>query len=136
MQPEYDLRLRSMMKALADTIIPAIDSANRAAAEQAHIVLGSLELLRRQIDYAHCLELSDVRDMAGLIRAVIRETDLGSPSARRPIRAPFTPAETPAPCFDRFRRSGPRRSDLRVMAGRGSHALLVALVPLVTLVPC
>ena len=39
MQPDYNLRIRSMAKALAETIIPAIDSDNRSALEQAHIVL-------------------------------------------------------------------------------------------------
>src|SRR5262249_32442270 len=78
MQPGYDLRIRSMMKALAETVIPAIESTKRAAVEQAHIVLGSLELLREQIDYAHWFEVSDARDMARLIRALIREADLPS----------------------------------------------------------
>lgn len=41
-----------MMKALAETIIPAIDATNRAAVEQARILVGSLELLRRQIEDA------------------------------------------------------------------------------------
>jgi len=67
-QPGYDPRIRSMMKALAETIIPAIHGTNRAAVEQAHIVLGSLERLRQQIDYAHWFEVRDTRGMARLIR--------------------------------------------------------------------
>ena len=39
-----------------------------AAVEQAHIVLGSLERLRQQIDYAHWFEVRDTRGMARLIR--------------------------------------------------------------------
>lgn len=70
MQPDYNLRIRSMAKALAETIIPAIDSNNRSALEQAHIVLGTLELLRQQIDYAHMFEQVDIRAIAALARNV------------------------------------------------------------------
>jgi len=87
MQPGYDLRIRTMVKALKETVLPAIDETNRAAVEQAHILLGSLELLRQQIDYAHWFEVSDARGMAQLIRTVIREAQLGSACEAETIAA-------------------------------------------------
>lgn len=81
MQPGYDLRIQTMTKALVETVIPAIAPGNQAAAEQAHMVVGSLELLRQQIDYAHWFEVSDIRDMARLIRTLIDAADLPSSAA-------------------------------------------------------
>lgn len=66
MQPGIDLRLRTMMKALADVVMPAIDPGNRMAQEQAGIILGSLDMLREQIDYAHWYEVVDLRSLCHL----------------------------------------------------------------------
>lgn len=67
MQPGFDLRIRSMLKALSETVLPAVDPANKAAIEQLHITLGSLSLLREQIDYAYAFEIADLRDMIAVI---------------------------------------------------------------------
>ena len=79
MQPDYDLRFGSMAKALSETIIPAIDPSNRSALEQAHILLGSLEIVRQQIDYAHPFLVADIIDGAQLTRRLAAE--LGSETA-------------------------------------------------------
>jgi hypothetical protein len=71
MQPSFDLRIATMKKALSDTVIPAIDAANKAAIEQAQIVLGSLDLLRDQIEYAHWFEVVDAQSMLALIRELM-----------------------------------------------------------------
>lgn len=80
MQPDYDLRFGSMAKALSETIIPAIDPSNRSALEQAHILLGSLEIVRQQIDYAHPFLVADIIDGAQLTRRLAAE--LGGESAQ------------------------------------------------------
>ena len=67
MQPGFELRLTTMMKALSETVLPAVDAQNKAAVEQMHIVIGSLALLREQIDFSHWFEVEEARDMAGLI---------------------------------------------------------------------
>jgi len=67
MQPGFDLRIRSMAKALSDTVLPGIDPANKAAIEQLHITLGSLALLREQVDHAYAFEMADLHDMVELI---------------------------------------------------------------------
>ncbi len=68
MQPGIDLRMRAMVKALAEVVIPALDSTNRTAIEQGNIVLGSLEVLRQQIDYAHWYEVADLLSLSKLAR--------------------------------------------------------------------
>lgn len=68
MQPGIDLRMRTMIKALAEVVMPAIDPANRMAMEQAGVILGSMTMLREQIDYAHWYE---VTELSSLLRLAI-----------------------------------------------------------------
>jgi hypothetical protein len=66
MQPDFDLRLRTVTRALSEVIIPALDQGNRAAQEQAQVVLGSIELLRQQLEYAHWYEVADLVSLCNL----------------------------------------------------------------------
>jgi hypothetical protein len=81
MQPSFDLRLRTMSKALSQTILPAIACDNSAAIEQAKILLGSIELIRQQVDHAHWVAVSDARDLAGLARKLLSISPLPSADA-------------------------------------------------------
>ena len=80
MQPSIDLRLRAMIKAMKESIAPAIDPSNQTALEQAKVVAGSLDLIRQQIDYVHWFEAVDVLAHAALIEA-LTEVDANSVSA-------------------------------------------------------
>lgn len=73
MQPGFDLRIRTMIKALSETVMPAVDPASKAAVEQLHIVIGSLELMREQIDYAHWYEVVDGRSLIALAERFAKE---------------------------------------------------------------
>ena len=53
MRPSFDLRLQTMMKAMTEVVLPAVDPDNSAAVEQANLVIGSLNLLTEQVEYAH-----------------------------------------------------------------------------------
>jgi len=75
MQPGFDLRIATLLKALSETVLPAVDRGNSAAVEQLHLVVGSLKLLREQIDYAHWFEVVDARSMAALIDRLAAEID-------------------------------------------------------------
>jgi len=79
-QPSIDLRLRTMIKSMKETITPAIDPSNQTALEQAKVVAGSLDLIRQQIDYVHWFEAIDVLAHAALIEA-FTEVDANSVSA-------------------------------------------------------
>lgn len=46
--------------------MPAIDPANRMAMEQAGVILGTLDLLREQIDFAHWYEAADLMSLCNL----------------------------------------------------------------------
>lgn len=68
MQPGFDLRIRGMIKALNEAILPAIDSANKSAIEQLNIVIGSLALLKDQVEYVHWFEQVETHEMLALAR--------------------------------------------------------------------
>lgn len=71
MQPSFEFRISTMIKALAETVLPAVDPSNRAAIEQANIVIGSLRMLPEQIDFAHWFEVKENEDLTILIREII-----------------------------------------------------------------
>ena len=66
MQPSFDHRIRTMNKALTEVILPAIDPDNKGAVEQLQLVVGSLNLMNEQIDYAHWFEVTDGRSMTAM----------------------------------------------------------------------
>jgi hypothetical protein len=80
-----------MIKAMKESIAPAIDPSNQTALEQAKVVAGSLDLIRQQIDYVHWFEAVDVLAHAALIDA-FTEVDANSVSAA--IRADAAAAKT------------------------------------------
>jgi hypothetical protein len=87
MQPDFDLRLRTMQKALSQVVIPALQPGNKQAQEQASLVLGSLEVIRQQVGYAHWYEAADLVSLCNLGEALgaIEGLDVGTalPAARR-----------------------------------------------------
>ena len=66
MQPGIDLRMRAMAKALAEVVMPAVSATNRAAVEQGHIVMGSLEIIRQQVEFAHWYAVADLLSLCQL----------------------------------------------------------------------
>ena len=80
MQPGFDLRLRTMMKALAEVVLPAIEGSNRMAQEQAKLVLGSLEVIRQQVDHAHWYEAAELVSLCNLAGdlAAVKGFDAGA----------------------------------------------------------
>ena len=66
MQPTFDLRIRSMVKALTESVLPSLDPDNKAAIEQLNIVIGSLAVLKDQVDYVHWFEFVETSEMASL----------------------------------------------------------------------
>lgn len=49
MQMRPELQIQSMIKALADVVLPAVDPANKLAQEQARLVIGTLMLMGKQL---------------------------------------------------------------------------------------
>ena len=49
MVPSLDLQLQAAIKALSDTIVPAIDSSDKVAAEQLNLVIATLGMVRERL---------------------------------------------------------------------------------------
>lgn len=79
MQPSIEMRLRTMMKALSEVVMPAIDPTNRMAQEQAAVVLGSMDMLREQIDFAYWYEVVDLKSLCRLAAELAEVPGLESP---------------------------------------------------------
>ncbi len=60
MNPDIDLRLRSVMKALSDVILPALPAEERLARDQTQLVMGHLAIIAEQWQYALKFELDNL----------------------------------------------------------------------------
>jgi hypothetical protein len=60
MNPDIDLRLQSVLKALCDVIVPALPAHERLAREQANLVVGHLTIIAEQWQHALTFELENL----------------------------------------------------------------------------
>jgi len=65
------LRLKSMEKAMADVIIPALEGSNALAVEQAYFVLFHIRLIATQFDKDLHFKLAELREIATCARELI-----------------------------------------------------------------
>jgi hypothetical protein len=77
--PSIELRLRTMMRALGEVIVPAIDAENSLAHEQAQLMLGHLNALLRHHALEQRVEAHEDDAMRELARALL---DAGGGGAR------------------------------------------------------
>ncbi|MEQ1867833.1 MAG: hypothetical protein ABL996_24705 [Micropepsaceae bacterium] len=71
MQPDLDIRLKAMIKAMTEVVLPAVDSSNSAAVEQARLVTASIALVREQVDYLHWYAATEARELMEFGRALV-----------------------------------------------------------------
>ncbi len=90
MSPDIDLRLRTMIAAMTDIIIPAIGQTDALATEQAKLLIGALTMLREQVDYSHAYETIETQECIALAKnlAVIVGND------ERTLEAALASAQT------------------------------------------
>lgn len=72
MQMRPELQIQSMIKALTDVVLPAIDPGNKLAQEQSRLVVGMLGLMARQLPLQFrfdCDELARLLELARELRA-------------------------------------------------------------------
>lgn len=85
MNPDIDLRLQAVLKALSDVILPALPAEERLARDQTRLVMGHLEIIHEQWQYALKFELENLalacelaRDLAALNADCARDEDLSA----------------------------------------------------------
>jgi hypothetical protein len=78
MNPSINHRLDSMIRAMTEIILPALGSSNGLATEQAGLLLGHLNVLKLQLEYASRYQQAELYDAMGLARALIAEASGGA----------------------------------------------------------
>jgi hypothetical protein len=81
MNPSIDVRLSTMIRAMADVVIPALSETPGLASEQAQLVLGHLHVLRQQVDHAGRFEELEYRAALSLGEALVAGAGEGSSSS-------------------------------------------------------
>jgi hypothetical protein len=69
----YEIQLQTMIKAMVDTVAPAVDPLNALAQEQSRLVIGTLMLMAEQLPLQHRFDCDEVT------RMVAFADELGAP---------------------------------------------------------
>src|SRR3546814_16465351 len=73
MIPDLDLQLQVVIKALQDTVMPAVDPAHRMAIEQLGLSIATLSMVRERLPLAGLREWQDPAHALALGRATVVE---------------------------------------------------------------
>lgn len=79
MTPNIDDRLASVIRALTDVILPSLPAEASLAAEQAHLSIGQLHIIRAQMDAAPAYETEELDD-AKALAAALTDAITGGPA--------------------------------------------------------
>lgn len=87
MTPSHELRLKSMLRAMTEVLIPALDPKSQLAMDQAQLIVGNLKLLLLQHDKSYQFAMVELREYADLVRGMLDTADGGPESAAAKARA-------------------------------------------------
>lgn len=73
MQPDPDLQLQVVIKALRDVVLPAVDTNNVIATEQLQLSLATLEMVRSRLPMLHEAARKELADAVNLARSMGHE---------------------------------------------------------------
>ena len=126
MQMRPALQIRSVIKAMTDVVLPAVDPANKLAQEQARLVIGTLSLLAQQLPLQFrfdCDELSRLLKLAAALRQAAR----GGPETTACVEA-MTPAAAAAALALEQAQGGPEAIESAVRDLRSATSMVVRAV--------
>lgn len=78
MIPSIDLRLKTMVKAMAEVILPAIEPGNGLAREQAQLMIAQLAMIGKHWQKAAILDALELREIAGLAQRLAAVAEGGA----------------------------------------------------------
>lgn len=95
MTPSIPSRIDSLIQAMSDIILPALDADKSLAHEQAQLVIGHLHLMKRQLARADAFDRSELADAVRLAQQSLELTadDTGVVKERTSLRAALNEAE-------------------------------------------
>lgn len=78
MIPSTELRLKTMLRAMSESIMPALDPHNSIAEEQARLLMGHIYALLEQAGKEHALQQESLNNMRALATQLLLKADGGS----------------------------------------------------------
>ena len=77
MNPSVDDRLASIVRSLADVVLPALPREAALAQEQLHLAIGHLQIIRAQMDSVPAFESEELLDARSLGLALLADGEAG-----------------------------------------------------------
>jgi len=126
MQLRADIQIKSILKAMSDVVLPAIDPANQLAQEQARLCMGLLDLMSRQLPLQFRFDVDELGRLLGMAHA------LNAAIAQNPVDAAASQqlgkaVERGAQVLDRAR-ADPAEVHDSLLALRASASAVVAQI--------
>lgn len=87
MQMRPDIQLQSVLKAMSDVILPAIDPGNQLAQEQARLCMGLLSLLRERLPLQFAYDCEELRRLADSAQALAGQPALAAQDGTQALSA-------------------------------------------------
>lgn len=66
-----DIQIQSMIKAMIDVVLPAVDEGNKLAREQARLVIGTLQLVAKRLPIAYRYDRDELNRYVALSRELV-----------------------------------------------------------------
>lgn len=79
MQLRADIQIQSVLKAMRDVVLPALDPTHSLAQEQARLCMGLLDLLSRQLPLQFRFDVDELGRLAGLAEALVETVSAAAP---------------------------------------------------------
>jgi hypothetical protein len=83
MQLRSEIQLTSMLKAMQDVVLPAIDPANRLAVEQSQLIMGMLNLMATQLPLQHRFDRDELQRLVATYTRLEQASE-AAPALRQP----------------------------------------------------
>lgn len=77
MQLRSDIQIQSVLKAMSDVVLPALDPHNQIAQEQARLCMGLLDLMARQLPLQFRFDCDELTRLVALSKQLLPLPDLG-----------------------------------------------------------
>ena len=69
-----EIQIQSMVKAMIDVVLPAVDPAHKMAQEQARLIIGTLQLIAQRLPIAYRYDCDELRRYVALAHALLAGT--------------------------------------------------------------
>jgi len=102
MQLRPDIQITSMIKAMSDVILPAVDPNNKLAVEQSQLVIGMLSLMARQLPIQYRFDVDELGRLLDAARRMQAATT-SAPAAASALTALSQAEKTGSEVLERCR---------------------------------